>query len=76
VSATASSTSSTSSTATKAVEQVQQTTSDAAAASSPTAGKQVSSGPDDKDGKKAVTQAVKMKHGVIIQVDVKPKTGG
>ncbi len=76
VSATASSTSSTSATATKAVEQVQQATNDAAGNSSTGQNKQVAAKDDDKKKSTTVAQSVKMKHGVIIQVDVKPKAGG
>lgn len=71
VSATASSSSSTSAIASKAAEQVQQTTGDATSSQS-SAAKQVASKSDDKDKKTQVAQSVKMKRGVVIQVDVKP----
>jgi filamentous hemagglutinin family protein len=73
VSATAASTSTTSSTAAKAVEQVQQTTSESTGSSASSAGKQVASKDGEKDKKSQMAKSVQMKHGVVIQVDVKPQ---
>ncbi len=71
VSATASSTGSSSSTASKAVEQVQQSTTDAANTQSQSSGKQVASKSDDKDSKGQLAKSVRVKRGVVIQVDAK-----
>jgi hypothetical protein len=38
--------------------------------------KQVAAKDDDKEKSTKVTQSIKMKHGVIIQVEVKPQSGG
>jgi len=75
VSATSSATGSTASTVSKAVEQVQQSASDAVT-SSGRQGTQMASKDENKDKSSKVAQSIKMKHGVIIQVDVKPRAGG
>jgi hypothetical protein len=74
VSASASSTSSTTSTATKAVEEMQQVAADAVAANLPKGSKQVASSTDGNEKKSQLAQSVRMKRGVVIQVDVKPET--
>ena len=75
--ASSSSTAATTSSAVKASADVQEGAADAAGQGSDAKGKQVASKSNDKD-KKGVTvaQSIKMKHGVIIQVDVKPQSGG
>jgi|CXWL01.1.fsa_nt_gi filamentous hemagglutinin family protein len=75
--ASSSSTAATTSSAVKASSDAQDTAADAAGQGSDAKGKQVASKSNDKDKKGAsVAQSIKMKHGVIIQVDVKPQSGG
>lgn len=74
VSATASATSSTSATASKTVESVQEKSTESSTQQARAqAEKQVVASNDGKDGKSKGLQAVKMKRGVVIQVDVKPQ---
>ncbi len=74
VSATASATSSTSATASKTVESVQEKSTESSTQQARAqAEKQVAAGNDGKDGKSKGLQAVKVKRGVVIQVDVKPQ---
>jgi filamentous hemagglutinin family protein len=72
VSATSASTSTTSSTAAKAVEQVQQTAEESTG-SAADARKQVASKDGEKEQKSQMASSVRMKRGVVIQVDVKPE---
>ena len=75
--ASSSSTAATTSSAVKASADVQEGAADAAGQGSDARSKQVASKSNDKDKKGvAVAQSIKMKHGVIIQVDVKPQSGG
>lgn len=75
--ASSSSTAATTSTAVKASADVQEGATDASGQGADARAKQVASKSNDK-GKKGtiVVQSIKMKHGVIIQVDVKPQSGG
>jgi hypothetical protein len=75
--ASSSSTVATTSSAVKASSDAQEGATDAAGQGSDAKGKQVASKSNDKDKKgTTVAQSIKMKHGVIIQVDVKPQSGG
>ena len=75
--ASSSSTAATTSSAVKASADVQEGAADAAGQGGDAKGKQVASKSNDKDKKgTTVAQSIKMKHGVIIQVDVKPQSGG
>lgn len=62
------------STSAKSTENVQEAASEGSARQSEANAKQVASNKgDDKDKKKVATQSVRMKRGVVIQVDVKPQ---
>ena len=75
--ASSSSTAATTSSAVKASSDAQDTAADAAGQGSDARSKQVASKSNDKEKKgTTVAQSIKMKHGVIIQVDVKPQSGG
>ena len=75
--ASSSSTAATTSSAVKASSDAQDGAAEAAGQGSDAKGKQVASKSNDKDKKgTSVAQSIKMKHGVIIQVDVKPQSGG
>jgi filamentous hemagglutinin family protein len=75
--ASSSSTAATTSSAVKASSDAQDGAADAAGQGSDAKAKQVASKSNDKDKKgTSVAQSIKMKHGVIIQVDVKPQSGG
>lgn len=72
--ASASATAAAVSTSAKSSDAVQEATNEASTKQSETKAKQVASKKDDeKDNKGAVAQSVRMKRGVIIQVDVKPQ---
>lgn len=63
------------STSAKSTENVQEAASEGSARQSEASAKQVASNKgDEKDKKKLATQSVRMKRGVVIQVDVKPQT--
>jgi len=76
--ASSSATAATTSTAAKATADVQEGAADAAGQAAEARAKQIVAKSDEKDKKKGsmVAQSIKVKHGVIIQVDVKPRTGG
>ena len=75
--ASSSSTAATTSSAVKASAAVQEGAADASGERAEARAKQVASKSNDKDKKgTTVAQSIKMKHGVIIQVDVKPQSGG
>jgi hypothetical protein len=75
--ASSSSTAAATSNAAQATATVQEVAADATGQGAEARGRQVASKSDDKDKKgRTVAQSIKMKHGVIIQVDVKPRTGG
>lgn len=62
------------STSAKSTDSVQEAASEGSARQSEASAKQVASNKsDDKDKKKVATQSVRMKRGVVIQVDVKPQ---
>lgn len=74
VSATASATSSTSATASKTVESVQEKSTESSTQQARAdAEKKMVASSDGKDGKSRGLQAMKVKRGVVIQVDVKPQ---
>ncbi|OAI49798.1 hypothetical protein AYO43_00010 [Nitrospira sp. SCGC AG-212-E16] len=75
--ASSSSTAATTSTAVKASADVQEGAADAAGQGADARSRQVASKANDKDKKgSTIAQSIKMKHGVTIQVDVKPQSGG
>ena len=75
--ASSSSTAATTSTAVKASAAVQEGAADAAGEGAEAKSRQVASKGSDKDKKGSTfAQSIKMKHGVTIQVDVKPQPGG
>jgi len=75
--ASSSATAATTSTAVKTSETAQEAATDASGQGADAKAKQVASRANDKDKKgTTVAQSIKMKHGVIIQVDVKPQSGG
>jgi filamentous hemagglutinin family protein len=75
--ASSSSTVATTSSAVKASSDAQEGATDAAGQGTDGKGKQVASKSNDKEKKgTTVAQSIKMKHGVIIQVEVKPQSGG
>jgi hypothetical protein len=71
--ASAASTSAAVSTSAKSTDSAE--TSASAAVTKQSEGQQVASKSDDDKKKTKVAQTIKMKHGVIIQVDVKPQGG-
>ncbi|MBA5866610.1 MAG: filamentous hemagglutinin N-terminal domain-containing protein [Nitrospira sp. CR1.3] len=76
VAATSASTSGSVSTAQKASEAVQETATAATSQQAEAKAKQLAAKDDEKGKSSKVAQSIKMKHGVIIQVDVKPRAGG
>jgi hypothetical protein len=78
VSASTASATSTSAVASKSAEQVEQTASDATSAQSSSAKRVASKRDDETDGKSQLAKSIRVKRGVVIQVDVKPeaKQGG
>lgn len=75
--ASSSATAATTTTAARATADVQEGAADAAGQAVEAKTRQVASKSDEKDKKGSmVAQSIKVKHGVIIQVDVKPKSGG